>query len=480
MELLFVFISFLTAAGISFFAKQRENAEYISLAAAVIAMLASFFIALKVAGTGQYSPLPLFFIDALGAVILLITSCVGVATVVYSIPYLRRETVKNIIGFKRVKQYFFLQNVFFAALFLAVAADSPIFAFIAIEATTLSTAFLISFYNKPSTIEAAWKYIIINSVGLLLGFFGTLLYFTPFRSSALNGAVSWQFLMENAINLDPVIVKIAFIFVIIGYGTKVGFAPMHTWKPDAYSKAPAPLGAMLSGAVLPVAFLILLKFKKITDISLGPLFSEHLFIVFGLLSISIAAVIMFSSKNYKRLLAYSCIENAGIMALGFGFGGLGIFAALLHMIYHSCVKVILFFSAGNLLLKYHSARIANIKGALNILPVTSVLFISGFLIVTGLPPFGTFLTKLFILSAGINTHPVITVLAVFFMTVVFIGFLKHVTAMFFGLPAEGLEPGEGNIWLVIPSCAFLTLVVILSFYIPPFLYKLISESALRY
>src|SRR3989344_8626424 len=158
---------------------------------------------------------------------------------------------------------------------------------------------------------------------------------------------------------------------------------MHTWKPDAYSKAPAPIGSLFSGALLPVAFAIILKFKIITDIAVGASFSQNLFIIFGLLSIAIAAPIIFVARNYKRLLAYSSIENAGIMALGFGFGGLGIFAAMLHMIYHSFIKSALFFSSGNLLLKYSSDKIDNVVGALKILPTTSIFFILGFLIVTG-------------------------------------------------------------------------------------------------
>jgi len=409
---------------------------------------------------------------------ILLVSFIGFFTVVYSIQYLRKETAKNIIGFTRTKQYLILLSLFLTAMFLAISASNPIFVWISIEATTLSTAFLISFYNKPSSTEAAWKYLIINSVGLLLGFFGTLLYFTAIHQ--VGGAVSWHLLLENASNLDPLLAKIAFVFVLIGYGTKVGFVPMHTWKPDAYSKAPAPIGALLSGALLPIAFVIILKFKTITDVVVGPLFSQHLLIAFGLLSISVAALIMFNSKNYKRLLAYSSIENAGIMALGFGFGGLAIFAAILHMIYHSCVKAILFFTSGNLLLKYSSDKIDNVVGALKILPTTSIFFILGFLIVTGTPPFGIFFTKMSILSVGIKFYPIISFVALFFMVIVFIGFFKHVSSMFFGEKPEEIKTGEESIWLFISPLALIITVFILSFYIPPFLNTLINNTVLLY
>jgi len=454
--------------------------ELFSIIASSVVLFESIVVALKVSVSGVYSPFVFFSVDSLGAIVMLIIACIGFATTIYSIRYLQQETAKGIIGFTRVRQYFVLLNIFLAAMFLAVTASNPVFAWISIEATTLSTAFLISFYNKPSAIEAAWKYLIINSIGLLLGFFGTLLYFTSMSSLGENGFVSWQSLMANAAHLDPLIAKIAFIFVLIGYGTKVGLAPMHTWKPDAYSKAPNPIGALLSGALLPVAFIVILKFKNVTDAAIGPQFSQNLLIIFGILSIAVAALIMFNVRNYKRLLAYSSIENAGVMALGFGFGGLGISAAILHLIYHSLVKGIMFFSSGNLLLKYNSAKIKNIKGALGIVPFTSILFIAGFLIVTGVPPFGIFLTKMQILSVGIQVNPIITIIALFFMTLIFIGFLKHIISMFFSQKPEDIEVGEGNIWLIIPPLILLVTIIILSFYIPPFLSILINDTVSHY
>jgi len=480
MEILFIITTLIIVALLNVLVKRRSVIELFSIIASSVVLVESIVVALKVSVSGVYSPFVFFSVDSLGAIVMLIIACIGFATTIYSIRYLQQETAKGIIGFTRVRQYFVLLNIFLAAMFLAVTASNPVFAWISIEATTLSTAFLISFYNKPSAIEAAWKYLIINSIGLLLGFFGTLLYFTSMSSLGENGFVSWQSLMANAAHLDPLIAKIAFIFVLIGYGTKVGLAPMHTWKPDAYSKAPNPIGALLSGALLPVAFIVILKFKNVTDAAIGPQFSQNLLIIFGILSIAVAALIMFNVRNYKRLLAYSSIENAGVMALGFGFGGLGISAAILHLIYHSLVKGIMFFSSGNLLLKYNSAKIKNIKGALGIVPFTSILFIAGFLIVTGVPPFGIFLTKMQILSVGIQVNPIITIIALFFMTLIFIGFLKHIISMFFSQKPEDIEVGEGNIWLIIPPLILLVTIIILSFYIPPFLSILINDTVSHY
>lgn len=479
MEILFIITLFIIAA-LTSFTKRKSVIEFASVFASLVAFLTSIVVAFRVASSGTYTLFEFFSVDALSAIIMLIVGFVGFVATIYSVQYLRAEVAKGIIGDSRSKQYFILLNFFLLAMFLAVMTSSPIFSWICIEITTLSTAFLISFYNKPSAIEAAWKYLIINSIGLLLGFFGTLLYFTSVSSLSGDVFVSWHSLVENAANLNPLIAKIAFIFVLIGYGTKVGLVPMHTWKPDAYSKAPAPIGALLSGALLPIAFTILIKFKLITDIAVGPLFSQRLLIIFGLLSVVVAALIMFTSRNYKRLLAYSSIENAGIIALGFGFGGLGIFAALLHLIYHSLVKATLFFSSGNLLLKYNSAKINNIKNALSIIPITSIIFITGFFIIVGTPPFGIFLTKMYIFSAGIKTYPIVSFVALFFVTIVFIGFLKHVTAMFFGEKSTDVKAGEGSVWLIVPPVILLVTVVVLSFYIPPFMYTLITSVVSQY
>lgn len=480
MELIFIISIFIISALASLLVKRKGLIELLSIFSSSAALLGSILVALKVSSSGTYSPVEFFSVDSLGAITMLIIGFVGLATTIYSVFYLRREADKDIIGFKKVKQYFVLLDLFLAAMFLSVSASSPIVAWISIEATTLSTAFLICFYNKPSALEAAWKYLIINSVGLLLGFLGTLFYFTSIGSSGADGLVSWQLLMANVAHLDPLIAKIAFIFVLIGYGTKVGLAPMHTWLPDAHSKAPAPISALLSGVLLNVALVIVLKFKVITDVAVGKAFSGNLFIVFALLSIIIAALIIFTQKNYKRLIAYSSVENMGVIALGFGFGGIGVFAAILHMIYNAIVKSALFLSAGTIFLKYSSTKIDKVKGALTALPVTSVIFLSGFFAITGIPPFGIFLTKVFILSAGIKVHPIIAAVALIFMTIVFIGFLKHVVAMFFGKVPADIKIGEDNIWLIIPPFVLIAVALCLSFYIPSFLQTLINDVVLHY
>ncbi|MBI5870831.1 MAG: hydrogenase 4 subunit F [Actinobacteria bacterium] len=417
--------------------------------------------------------------DALGAVVLITIGLVGLAAAFYSIGYLREEVRKEIIGFSRVRQYWVLFHLFLMAMFFAVITVSPIMMWIAIEATTLSTAFLISFYNKASSMEAAWKYLIINSIGLLLGFFGTLLFLTPEQGSGMEKFVDWAALAESASSMNPSLVKIAFIFVLIGYGTKVGLAPMHTWLPDAHSKAPSPISALLSGALLNVAMMAILRFRIVADGAVSPSFTRNLMIYFGVVSIAIPAFIIVVQKNYKRLFAYSSIEHMGIISLGFGFGGIGAFGALLHMIYHSMVKSVLFFSAGNLLLKYGSTKIYKVKGALSVLPVTGVVLIVGFLAITGMPPFGIFITEFYILTAGVTAHLPVVIGVLFLLLLVFAGFLKHIVGMIYQSEAEvpAETSGESNLLTIVPPVLLLLLFIAAGFYLPVPVRSLIDSAA---
>jgi hydrogenase-4 component F len=480
MEPVIIILILLLAALASLALKNLHAIEGISIGASGVAFIAAISLALSVSGSTPSDSTRFFSVDALAAIIALIIGAVGLAAAVYSVFYLRVEMGKGIIGFHRVRQYFILFNLFLLAMFFAVMVNNPILMWIAIESTTLSTVFLISFYDKPTALEAAWKYLIINSTGLLLGFFGTLLYFTPLRSATGSDLTSWEMLTANTAHLDPVIAKIAFVFVLIGYGTKVGLAPMHTWLPDAHSKAPAPVSALLSGVLLNIAFFAVLRFKLLTDAVVGPAFSGRLLLVFGLFSIIIAALIMLTQQNYKRLLAYSSIENMGIITLGFGVGGIGAFAAILHMIYHALVKPALFFLAGNIFLKYSSTKIANIRGVISTLPVTAWLFIAGFFAVTGTPPFGIFLTKVYVLSACVGVNPLAGFIAIAAFALVFIGFLRQAIAMMFGEKSAEMPIVHTSPMLCAAPLLLLAAVLILSFYLPGFLFELITEALGKY
>jgi hydrogenase-4 component F len=451
--------------------------EVIALVAAGIevALLAQLLADVYYAGHAASGAF--FVLDPLGAIVLLTVIAVGAAAAFYSAGYLREEVRKQLIGFRRVRQYFALLHLFRTAMIIAVVTVNPIVMWIAIEATTLATAFLISFYSKSGSMEAAWKYLILNSVGLLLGFFGTLLFLVPTQGAAADKLVNWSMLLASAPALDPLLLKVAFIFALIGYGTKAGLVPMHTWLPDAYSKAPSPVAALSSGALMNVALLAIVRFKMVTDAALPVDFTRGLLVFFGAISVLVAAFLMFPQKNYKRLFAYSSVEHVGIMALGFGFGGLGSFAALLHMLYHSLAKSILFYGAGNVLLKYGSTKIVNIQGLLRALPLTGVLVLLGFLAITGTPPFGLFITEFYILSAGFATHPAVVVMTLTMLALVFVGFLRHVARMCFSTPEAPLPVGESNSLTTLPPLLLLAALLLLGFWLPAPLKALLDAAS---
>lgn len=459
--------------------KKLQVSETVSFISAFLQVIISFLIAYHVLQNSSYDYSLIFRVDSLGAILIIITSVVGLASVAYNIGYVREEVKRGII-FDRARQSYVLINLFLAAMFFAITVANPILTWISVEATTLSTVFLISFYNKPSTIEAAWKYLVINSVGLMLAFLGTIIFLASATPFIQGNFITWQSITSVASNLNPDVIKMAFIFLLIGYGTKVGLAPMHSWLPDAHSQAPTPISAVLSGALLNIALLPILRFKIVTDIAVGNNFTQNLFIFFGAMSVILASLAIFRQESYKRLLAYSSIEHEAIILLGFGFGGLGITAALLHMVYHSLVKSSMFLLSGNILLKYSSAKVKNVENMAGILPKTAILFIIGFLALTGIPPFGLFLSEFYIILAGIQTHPWVTSLIVFALALIFFGFFKQVSAMVFGKAPEGITQGEHSRWTLIPPLLLLSVLIVLSLVLPKPLLVLLNNASLLF
>jgi hydrogenase-4 component F len=457
---------------------------------AIVATIAEFSVALRALLIGAQAAAggllsPLVYLDAFGTILILIITFVGCNTALYSVGYLRAEQGKGIIGPQRVVQYWVLFHLFMFAMLLSVTAQSPIVMWAAIEATTLSTVFLVSFYNKPSSLEAGWKYLVVNSVGLLIGFFGTLTMLS-LGATPHGGLMSWQQLLAIAPTLNPLATKIAFIFILVGYGTKAGLVPMHTWLPDAHGKAPAPISAMLSGVLLNTAFLAIVRYKAVVDQSAGIWWSSNILLAFGVLTVILMGFMLLSQRRYKRMLAYSSIENMGIIAVGFGFGGAGALYAIFHMCYHALVKSALFLTSGNLFLAYSSGKIRNIRGALTLLPWTGPLLFLGLFAVVGMPPFGTFLSKFGVVSAGIGAHPFVVGLLLIAFSLVFVGFLIHGTKMLFGAvpdrtPDGGeMKPGEQGILTVLPIVLLLSTAIVLGLYVPEPLCAIFVQAAAVY
>lgn len=413
-------------------------------------------------------------VDSLGAIMLLLTAVLGVASLLYAWAYFNFEINKGIIGFRRVRQFYVLTHLFLLTIFLASTTRNFLLLWIAIEATTLTTTFLISFYHRPAATEAAWKYLLLNSLGLLFSFLGTLIY--------LAVATHWAFSASGLPTpvgpiADEGLIRIAFILILVGYGTKMGLVPMHTWKPDAYSNAPAPVVALLSTALLNIAFLAVMRFKAVTDGLLGVEFTRSPLLFLGFISILAVAFLIILQRNYKRLLAYSTIEHAGLMLLGLAFGGGAVFAVLLHMIYHALTKAVLFFSAGTIFLRYSSSAMAKVRGVFATLPVTATVFFLGALAILGLPPFGLFATELAILAAGFSAYPYLIGAIALLLAVTFVGFMRHVSGMLLSPPPPTSPAIKLPLMITGPSVALLGLLALLSWYLPAWLSDILQAAA---
>jgi hydrogenase-4 component F len=403
--------------------------------------------------------------DALSALMVTLVTLLGAIAAIYGLGYIRAEFHGE--HTKQVRLFFSLSQVFIFTMLLAVTTDNLGVMWVAIEGTTLATVFLVNLHNTQTSLEAAYKYLIISSVGIALAFIGTVLMY--YAGSARSGeiAVNWTSLHAAASSLNPQVVRLAFVFILVGYGTKAGLAPMHTWLPDAHSEAPAPISALMSGVLLNVGLYALIRFKAIVDITLGASFSSRLLMGIGLLSLGVASAFLLTQRNYKRMLAYSSVEHMGIICLGLGFGGYwGVFGALLHVVNHALSKSLLFMLSGNILLKYRTTDMRRVRGLLRASPLTGGAFLAGTLALVGLPPFGPFISEFIIFRAGFERNAWVAVTGIALVVVVFAGTLASVNQMLYGEPPYKLERGEILGWSIAPLAANFAVLVVLGLTLP--------------
>ena len=340
--------------------------------------------------------------DALSAFILIIVTGIGLTSSFYSWSYFDRHLQKGDITPIRLSRYFFLFHLFMFTMILAILANNLGILWVAIEGTTLATTFMINFYRRNTSLEAGWKYFILCSMGIALALFGTVLMFLSSVRTAgdVGAALNVSSLIQMWRQLDPHIVRLSFLFILIGYGTKVGLFPMHTWMPEAYSEAPAPVSAMLAGVLETVVFYAILRFKTIVDAVLPDGYAGHLLMAFGLVSFLVAAAFILFQKDFKRLFAYSSVEHMGIAAMGFGAGGvIGTFGALFHLFNHAIAKSLGFFASGNIQLQFGTRNIDQVSGLIRNRPVTATALLISGLALVGMPPFSLFVSEFMILSA---------------------------------------------------------------------------------
>ncbi len=420
-------------------------------------------------------------VDALGSIFLLIVGVIGFLVGIYSIGYTRDNLQTGEFDDDKLSTYYSLFNLFLFTMLLVVTANNIIMMWVAVEATTLGSAFLVGIYGHRSSLEAAWKYIIICTMGVAFGLYGTVLvYSDAFNVMQVPGnAVLWTEIVKNAQSLDPTMIKMAFVFVLVGFGTKAGLFPMHAWLPDAHSEAPSPVSAMLSGVLLNCALLVIFRFTTISNLVLGPAFAQTLFLIFGMISVAFAAFFMYMQRDIKRLLAYSSMENIGLIVLAFGIGGsAGIFAGLLQAINHSLVKSLMFCTSGNILIKYRSRNLDQVKGMLQVIPVSGVLMMVGALALVGIPPFNIFLSKFFIITTGFGAgHIWLMILCLLLLMVVFAAFFRVIASALFGEKPDSVDKGEANWLTLIPGAVLVILILVLGLYIPPQLMTLLNGAS---
>ncbi|HSB40693.1 MAG TPA: hydrogenase 4 subunit F [Methylomirabilota bacterium] len=360
-------------------------------------------------------------------------------------------------------------NLFTFTMLFAVTSNNVGFMWIAIEATTITSALLIPLHVTKASVEASWKYILIGSIGIALAFGGTVLGYFDFVSLAGRqpAALNWTVLMASAHQLHPEVIQLAFVFILIGYGTKAGLAPMHTWLPDAHSEAPAPLSAMMSGVLLAVALYAVIRWEAVVNAAVGSGFTDGLFITLGMLSIGIAAFSLVIQRNYKRMLAYSSIEHTGLICVGLALGPLGTFAAMLHLLNHTLAKSTLFFLAGRVLRRYGTAEIGRVSGLLKVMPWTGGLFAAGVLAALGLPPFGLFISEFALFRAGFAAgRPWLMGLVLALLTVAFVSMIGHLNRMLYGPPTADVPVGEASPWPLVPLGACMAALAVLGITLP--------------
>ncbi|MDD5428703.1 MAG: proton-conducting transporter membrane subunit [Candidatus Omnitrophica bacterium] len=374
------------------------------------------------------------YVDSLSVFFLLTTSVVCFAASIYSIGYIDAEVEAGKISPRKAIVYFQLFNLFSLTMLIVPLLNNLAFVWIAIEMTTLVSAFLVGFHNVKESIEAAWKYIIICSVGITFALLGIIFFYYTSSQNAGVKSLDWSNMFSGSGMFDPKVVRLALIFILVGYGTKAGLAPMHNWLPDAHSQALSPISGLLSGVLIKISLYAILRFVMLANLSVGYAYSAKLFIFFGLFSIALAGAFILVQKDLKRLLAYSSVENIGLVSLGLGFGPFGgVFAGLLQAFNHAVTKALMFFCAGEAVRTYHTNNMNEMRGMIKLMPFAGTAMFLGFFALVGMPPFSIFISKLSILIAAFHGgYYFIAAFMLIFIALAFAGLLYHMSRMILG------------------------------------------------
>jgi len=433
----------------------------------VLAAFLTFAASLALFLFPRPQPGPYLLVDDLNVVFVVLNTFVGFTTSAFSATYIAHELEIGRLTPNYLRFYHAMYQVLMFAMNLALTANNIGLMWVAIELATLTTILMVGIYRTHAAVEAAWKYFILGSVGIALALFGTILIYLaaqPVMGGGLD-AMQWTLLIDRVARFDPALLNIAFVFLLLGYGTKVGLAPLHAWLPDAHAEGPTPISAVLSGLLLNVALYAVLRFKMLLAANARAIAPGPLMVTMGLGSLIFAAFMLYRRRDIKRMFAYSSIEHMGIITFAFGMGGpLANFAGLLHMIMHSLTKSAIFFSVGHIAQIKGTQRIADIRGLTETHPVLGWGLILGVFAIAGMPPLGIFLSEFLVVSSTFAREPLLAIPLVVGLLVAFGALLLRVNSLAFGEPLGATAPAKAS---YVPLYAHLALVLAAGLYLPP-------------
>jgi len=478
MEVLIVLGLPLAGAALLALTGHRAWAPELNATMSFATFFATLLLAARVVADGPILALDdQFFVDPFNVFLVALTAFVGFTTSLFSRPYMRTEQDRGRLNAPRLRLYHSMFQLFMFTMLLCLLSNNVGAMWVAMEGATLSTVLLVSLYRTPASLEAAWKYFILCSVGIAQALFGTiLLYFAAERVlGAGGGALLWTHLHAVRNQLEPTVLSLAFVFLLVGYGTKVGLVPLHNWLPDAHAEGPTPISAVLSGLLLNIALYSVVRSKVLVDGALGRGFSGGLMMGFGLLSVVVGAFFLSRQRDVKRMFAYSSIEHMGIMTFAFGMGGaVAAFAGLLHMTVHSLTKSAIFFTVGHASQATDTQDMASIRGLVETSPAIGWGLAIGTLAILGMPPFGVFTSEFMVLTTAMHEHAWATPLLLVALGVAFASIFGKVQPMVFGETSVApLARGPA----LLPVFAHLAIVLTLGLYIPPYLVGWYRQAA---
>lgn len=434
----------------------------------MLASLLTFLAALSLFGD-RGAPSPYFLVDDLSIVFIVLNTFVGFTTSVFSASYIRHELETGRLTPTHLRFYHAMYQMMMFGMNLALIANNIGLIWVAIELATLATVVMVGIYRTPEALEAAWKYFILASVGIAFALFGTILVYMaaqPVVGEGLEG-MTWTTLITRAAAFDPGLLNAAFVFLFLGYGTKIGLAPLHAWLPDAHAEGPTPISAVLSGLLLNVALYAVLRFKLLMALNSNVIATGPLLVAVGLISVLFAAFMLYRRPDIKRFFAYSSIEHMGIIVFAFGIGGpLANFAGLLQMTMHSLTKSAIFFTVGHIAQVKGTQRISEIRGLTESHPTLGWSLVLGVVAIAGMPPLGIFTSEFLIVSSTFARNPILAVALTLGLMVAFGALLLRLQGLAFGAPSQGRAPVQAS---YAPIFAHLVLVLIAGFYLPPLL-----------